>query len=520
MSVGRRTMVRRLASGIVPPAASLLFAAGGVAVVGSALLVAHEPPAVPLRPTVSVLQATPSCDALATGITVGWELDPSLPGSPVTGVRLDDVPAACASLPITVSILDAAGAVLRSVTRPGVVNPDTVMVSAEFDFRAHPVPVPPIEGVRADVPDPIDTPAELPPGEDVAVVLADPAAGTLIEVGFAAVEDAGGTLQATAVDPGETGYVAPSGFRLTTPALYYDLAVAASFEPPVQVCLTIPVASVAGGTAPALFHWDRGAARWIDTTTSWDPVSGRVCGTVTSFSPFAVGIVEPRSSPRPTPPVRPSPHAPAKPTPRAPAVPRSSARPGFSPLPSGSGPVGAAPSPAARPSAATGLLNGTPDPSAGLAGRRRLPRISVHSASGALIEHAIPGQSLVVTGSGWAPRCQAHVVLDSPGRMPVELGSGVPGDDGQVVVDVAIPADIDPGIATIRLTGDGSDDGCPSPGPSMTLVVDDSADGVEMLVEAAGGPGGLALAVLVGASLVAGAWYVGSRMGATPTEDR
>ena len=83
----------------------------------------------------------------------------------------------------------------------------------------------------------------------------------------------------------------PSGFTIPGGG-YYDISTTAGFSGPVSVCLSYDPAYYAeSGTQPRLLHGEtvNGTGQWVDRTTYVDPVKLLVCGTVTSFSPFAVG---------------------------------------------------------------------------------------------------------------------------------------------------------------------------------------------------------------------------------------
>jgi hypothetical protein len=75
----------------------------------------------------------------------------------------------------------------------------------------------------------------------------------------------------------------PAGFQIGDPPLYYDLSTTATFSGSATVC--VPYGFAPAGTTPTLLHYDGGA--WVDVTTSFDDLTRIVCGSVTSFSPFA-----------------------------------------------------------------------------------------------------------------------------------------------------------------------------------------------------------------------------------------
>ncbi len=88
----------------------------------------------------------------------------------------------------------------------------------------------------------------------------------------------------TGVTSSDTGAAAPSQFSLGTPAVFYDIATTANYSGDITVCFSY--AGVMFQGQPALFHFVNGA--WVNVTTSVDPTTQTICGTVTSLSPFAV----------------------------------------------------------------------------------------------------------------------------------------------------------------------------------------------------------------------------------------
>jgi HYR domain len=106
-------------------------------------------------------------------------------------------------------------------------------------------------------------------------------AGPGVTVTFSSVDSSGST-QATA---SATGFPPPAGFRLQAGALYEDIETTAGYTGPVDVCVSYSGADYTG-LAPHLFHYADGA--WNDATTTVDPASQTVCGSVTSLSPFVV----------------------------------------------------------------------------------------------------------------------------------------------------------------------------------------------------------------------------------------
>ena len=96
-----------------------------------------------------------------------------------------------------------------------------------------------------------------------------------------------------------TGDVPPlpsdGSFLVGDPPALYEISTAATFTPPVEIC--VPYGGPApAGTVPTLLHYEGGV--WTDVATSFDQGFRIVCGEVTSFSPFAAGYrpAEPRTT--------------------------------------------------------------------------------------------------------------------------------------------------------------------------------------------------------------------------------
>jgi len=95
---------------------------------------------------------------------------------------------------------------------------------------------------------------------------------------------------------GETSVVAilegpetpPSGFKLTSPPVTYDIATTASFTGTVRVCLKWIEGQVTNESEVGLFHYEYG--QWTDITyvASRDTQNNIVCGITSSLSPFTL----------------------------------------------------------------------------------------------------------------------------------------------------------------------------------------------------------------------------------------
>ena len=120
-------------------------------------------------------------------------------------------------------------------------------------------------------------------GTDVAAAPVDaapvPGAGSATLV-FDNVTTAG----TTTVSSSSTGAPPPLGFKVGNPPVYYELQTTATFSGAIAVCFTYDPAAYQNPANLRLFHDDGGG--WADVTTSNDPVAGKICGSVTSLSPF------------------------------------------------------------------------------------------------------------------------------------------------------------------------------------------------------------------------------------------
>lgn len=265
---------------------TLAAALGTVLAIATTMTMQDPRPELRIEPKLSSIEM-PACDAPNTAITLDWEVDTAVHPAAVTGIRLGDVPAGCAAQPITITLSDGDAAVLATVTNPPTETTGDYTTLA-FAF-ATPVPIPPIEAFRAEVPDPVGTPVPVQTGTDVAVSFVDPTSGVSSVVTFGSVDTAG-TVTVTTLAPDAPGYVAPSGFSLSSPAVFFDLSTTVDYTPPVTVCIFYPLTSDPSGD-PALFHYASATSTWENVTTSWDAATGRLCGAVDDLSPFAVGTV-------------------------------------------------------------------------------------------------------------------------------------------------------------------------------------------------------------------------------------
>jgi sugar lactone lactonase YvrE len=97
---------------------------------------------------------------------------------------------------------------------------------------------------------------------------------------------AGGT---TTVETSTAGPPLPSGFKLGEPPVYYDVETSAVFAGAVTLCFTWEEGQLHNESNARLLHFENDA--WLDVTTSVDLNANRICGSVTSLSPFAIAEI-------------------------------------------------------------------------------------------------------------------------------------------------------------------------------------------------------------------------------------
>ena len=116
---------------------------------------------------------------------------------------------------------------------------------------------------------------------------------------FANVTSAGNTYT-------ENPYTPPvpvSGYSIgnpNDPQIYFNITTNAAYTGGVDICLNYNENSIPGPEANlVLLHYD--GSNWVDVTTSRDPANNKVCGHVTSLSPFVIGAVTPTGIDTPVP---------------------------------------------------------------------------------------------------------------------------------------------------------------------------------------------------------------------------
>jgi hypothetical protein len=136
------------------------------------------------------------------------------------------------------------------------------------------------------------SPDNTPTGGDVTVQPEDPGTGTSpVTLTFTNIETSGETTLSTS----SVGPPPPQGFKFGTPPLYYEIQTDATYSGPIVVCFNYTEGRFRNENVLRLMHDD--GQGWRDVTLPGypDTVLNRICGEVTSLSPFAV--MEPNSAP-------------------------------------------------------------------------------------------------------------------------------------------------------------------------------------------------------------------------------
>ena len=126
-------------------------------------------------------------------------------------------------------------------------------------------------------------------GMDVVVnpilTLADGSA-TSVGVSFDNVQNSGVTTVTASSSLSEGTPGPPGGFKIGEPPVYYNVNTTATFAGAVTLCFSWREGQLHNEGAARLFHYDDGV--WRDVTTSLDTAGNRICGQVSTLSPFAI----------------------------------------------------------------------------------------------------------------------------------------------------------------------------------------------------------------------------------------
>lgn len=109
---------------------------------------------------------------------------------------------------------------------------------------------------------------------------------TTVQLTFESVESTGTTTVTTSNTPSGGAPGEPADFEIGNPPVYYDVSTTADFSGSVTLCFSWQQGQFNNEANIKLFHFENGD--WINVTTSLDTVDNRVCGQVTSLSPFGI----------------------------------------------------------------------------------------------------------------------------------------------------------------------------------------------------------------------------------------
>jgi probable HAF family extracellular repeat protein len=92
----------------------------------------------------------------------------------------------------------------------------------------------------------------------------------------------------TTVTTSSAGQPPPTGFKLTSPPVYYEISTTATFTGAVRVCLSWAEGQIANENNVNLFHFE--GNQWVNITdpASRNTTTNTVCGNTTSLSPFTL----------------------------------------------------------------------------------------------------------------------------------------------------------------------------------------------------------------------------------------
>jgi hypothetical protein len=118
-------------------------------------------------------------------------------------------------------------------------------------------------------------------GLNIPVVPVDPVSGTApVSLTFNTVTQSG----TTSISIANQGNPPPTGFKLGSPPVYYELTTTAIYTGSIKVCISYNPVAYQNPPNLKLFHGTTGG--WTDVTTSNDLLNHVICGTTTSLSPF------------------------------------------------------------------------------------------------------------------------------------------------------------------------------------------------------------------------------------------
>lgn len=129
-----------------------------------------------------------------------------------------------------------------------------------------------------------------PTGDDVTVepvvTLPEGAVALPVQLTFDSVTAAGITTVTASNDPSGGAPPSPPQFSVGEPPVYYDVDTTANLAGPITLCFSWQEGQFGNEGGIGLFHFEGGD--WHNVTLSLDIQANKVCGQVTSLSPFAL----------------------------------------------------------------------------------------------------------------------------------------------------------------------------------------------------------------------------------------
>jgi uncharacterized repeat protein (TIGR01451 family) len=233
-----------------------------------------------ILPTTTVFSIGPiSCSNGATSLPT------TLPTGGVCMVTISYT-APAAGPPPSAALTFTDNAALSNLTSTPVTGGYTQSISLNGSGTTAPTPVEPPSTIPININETIqvtDTPvvSNTQGGTNVTVTPVDTTTGTTpVTLMFTNVTQPGITTLTTS----PTGPAPPPGFQPGNPAVYYNLSTTAIYTGSVTICINY--AGILFTQPPHLYHYQNGA--WMDVTNSVNTTNMIVCGTTTSFSPFAL----------------------------------------------------------------------------------------------------------------------------------------------------------------------------------------------------------------------------------------
>jgi hypothetical protein len=137
--------------------------------------------------------------------------------------------------------------------------------------------------VDTSITPPPDIDSYTPVGNNVSVEPIDSSTNTMpVVLTFSSVSQQGDTSVASS----SQGNIAPFAFKTGTPPVYYDLSTNAIYSGVINLCFSWTEGQFSNESTIKLFHYENNV--WTNVTSSLDTTKNKVCGQVSSLSPFAL----------------------------------------------------------------------------------------------------------------------------------------------------------------------------------------------------------------------------------------